>query len=327
MTSVPTPTYTAEALSAFNAINAARKAAGVGLLAQNALLDKAAWNHSNYMMLNDLNGNYAKTPGYGLSIPDPAYPEMGAHYEDPTWPGYTGHAPWERHAYAGYTGPLVSAAGEILNGLPWETTNGVDTGTMCVNNLLNTWYHRVSLLSQQMDVGIALIPYDSTLQILGTNQTTTLKVATCAVEFGALDKVQALPAGALVVYPVDGATGAATGFYGEMPNPVPDLTVNGAAAGSPITVMAGGKLLTVDQFTLTAGANSPVAVRILVEPKSVIGSTTAVVSDPNQGFVGSEYVAAAFPLTALSAGTTYTATFKGKIDGTVISKTWSFTTK
>ncbi|MBC3883618.1 CAP domain-containing protein [Undibacterium griseum] len=126
-TSVPTPTYAASSdeLAAFNEINAIRKLIGLGLLAQNTLLDKSANNHMKYVVANNPNN---------------------AHIEDPLKSGFTGVAPIDRASYMGYTGSV----GELV---------GFGNGLDAVKGLMNTIYHRDILLDQTTEhVGISLLP-------------------------------------------------------------------------------------------------------------------------------------------------------------------------
>ena len=50
-------------------------------------------------------------------------------------------------------------------------------------------------------------------------------------------------------------------------------------------------------------------------------------TDQNLISLAFKFFAAAVPTAPLADGTTYRASFAGKIDGTAYSKTWSFTTK
>lgn len=128
-TSVPAPTYAASSneLAAFNEINAIRKLIGLGLLAQNALLDKSANNHMKYGVAN---------------------PTSNPHFEDPLKAGFTGVSPTDRAAFVGYTGNV----GEVLS-----FGNGLDA----VKGLMNTIYHRDILLDQTTEhIGISFIPTD-----------------------------------------------------------------------------------------------------------------------------------------------------------------------
>lgn len=124
-TSVPTPTYaqSSQELIAFSEINAFRKSMGLGLLAQNANLDKAAQNHANYVVLN----------------------QDFSHNENASKQGFTGGDPTSRASFAGYNSTYV---GEMIGG-----TNG----TVAARGLMNTIYHRNGVAMQEVvDVGMSL---------------------------------------------------------------------------------------------------------------------------------------------------------------------------
>lgn len=123
-TTVPAPTYgaTDAKLAAFDRINDIRKAAGLGLLAQNANLDQAAQAHAGYLVANSTTG----------------------HDEVPGATGFTGETHVERAAAAGYEG---------------TTTEGVTAGfpVAAVDSLMNVPYHRVPLVSFRFaEVGLGM---------------------------------------------------------------------------------------------------------------------------------------------------------------------------
>lgn len=91
--SVPAPTYGAGSieLQTFNEWNELRKKMGLGLVKQDADLDRAAQAHANYMTLN----------------------KVFQHEEDPSKPGFTGVTPKDRSLAAGYG----FGAGEGLSGI------------------------------------------------------------------------------------------------------------------------------------------------------------------------------------------------------------------
>ncbi len=107
-TSVPTPTYPTvdPKLAAFDRINTIRAQAGLGLLAQNAVLDRAAQAHADYMAANN-----AMT-----------------HSEVPGAAGFTGQSHVERAQAAGYAGQTAegisltvpATAIDLLMGLPYQ---------------------------------------------------------------------------------------------------------------------------------------------------------------------------------------------------------------
>ena len=116
-TSVPAPTYAASTpeLFTFNEINTFRKALGLGLISQNAALDKAAINHANYIALNQVTG----------------------HNESSLLNGYTGDTPAARQAFAGFT--AQSSGGEIIGFAPMPDA---------IYSLINSVYHRDVMATQ-----------------------------------------------------------------------------------------------------------------------------------------------------------------------------------
>ena len=116
---VPAPTYVAGSieLQAFNEWNDVRQKMGLGLLKQDANLDRAAQAHANYMVLN----------------------KVFQHEEDPSKAGFTGITPKDRSLAAGYG----YGAGEGLSG-----TSEMYTKISPFANQMNTVYHRSGVLYQ-----------------------------------------------------------------------------------------------------------------------------------------------------------------------------------
>jgi uncharacterized protein YkwD len=150
-TSVPAPTYAAGTFQAdaFARINEIRAEAGLGLLAQHAMLDQAAQSHVNYIENHGLSTyGHGETPGRDL---------------------FTGATPVDRAAAAGYVG----YAGELLSaGLAEDS----------VNSLLDGPYHRAPLLSYRVaDVGIGTTPSSINAFLLGYRGEGQSAPATAAV--------------------------------------------------------------------------------------------------------------------------------------------------
>ena len=121
-----------------------------------------------------------------------------------------------------------------------------------------------------------------------------------------------LAATTLATWPFDGQTDVPINFLSdsEEPDPVPDVN----EVGYPISVHTNlTRELTVQSFTVrprSGGANLPT--RLLVKAQDA--NTT------------SSSVAAIIPLGPLATNTRYDVSFSGTIDGTAVSRTWSFTT-
>jgi hypothetical protein len=307
VTSVPAPTYAAGSnnLAAFTLLNQLRSAAGSGLLAQNAQLDTAAANHTNYLVLTNWIQNMP----------------TDMHIETAGLPGFTGVSPSVRAAYAGYTGNATEVGGG-------------GTGAQCVHALVeDTIYHRLAIIGGNVDVGISLVNTNDTLG--DTYCVIDLGISTALGGFNEWGgQIPVNP----VVYPYNGRTGVDTTFTpaGESPNPAPDL--GSAKVGLPITVslvtqsLVGANLagfvasdVIITAFTLTAqGATTPVNARIVTYPGVVAGAGVTLVNDP-ASFLG---VADSFllPLAPLAPNTTYNVIFKATVKGQTVSLAWTFTT-
>ena len=109
-------------LSAFQQLNNMRQQCGFPVLADNSLLDKAAQNHTNYMIANNVYG----------------------HYETQGNPDFTGVTPGDREAAVGY--PMASA-GEVF-------AYGLTTGTAAITGLASIPYHTVVLFSDTAEEGM-----------------------------------------------------------------------------------------------------------------------------------------------------------------------------
>lgn len=289
-TSVAAATYAAGSsqLSAFTALNTARQAYGVGLLAQNAKIDVAASNHAQYVSQRWGAKDFANT----------------GHTEDSTKPGYTGVGFTDRIAGAGYS---ASAVGEVLT--TFISVDGVtsDAGSVAVNTLLSGPYHRMALLDSMRDVGIA----DANARFAGEGGLNHTFVIDMGTAQGAQPQLPA--SGWVGVWPMANATDVMYAFAGESPDPIP--VNNGACAGYPVSLQVLPSLqLTTTAFTLVDGTGAAVAVQL---------STSA--TDKNPGFArgNSAYI---IPFKPLKLGTKYTAHFVGTAGTTAIDKTWSFTT-
>jgi uncharacterized protein YkwD len=286
---VPNPTYTGSALSAYNTLAAARAAYGVGQYAQNAKLDTAAKNHALYI-----------TTRWGAK--DFATVE---HVEDPSKSGFTGINPSDRIAFAGYAAAANSEALTTFISVDGVTS---DAGVVATNNLLSAPYHRFALLDSYRDVGV----YDSPAVFAGEGGTNHTFVFNMAI--AQADKQQ-LPAQSWVgTWPVDAATGVMYSFAGESPNPIP--ANNGACAGYPISVAVRPDMtLNTTTFTLAEAAGG--------QAISVQLSTAATDVNPTLARASAAYI---IPFKPLKLNTKYTAHFVGSVNGTAVDKTWSFTT-
>lgn len=317
VTSVPTPTYTGDKLFAFNLLNKLRAATGVGLLVQNAALDKSAANHVNYLF------NYPNFYVNGVSF----------HSEVVGNSGFTGTTPQARATAVGYVG-LVSEDGIASTGnFSQNTIGAVGWEDLEVHTLINnTVYHRFSLLASWTDVGVSVVSDNSN----PTNTFTVINIGN-APELS-LGQLPASP----VVYPYSNQIGVDTTFFpvSETPNPAPDLGTyaNPIAVGLPITISLDSTSIwgvglekinaadvVISTFTLTAqGSAAPVSARIITAAGVSGAAGLALSTDPVGYFTAGQICL--LPLTPLAVNTVYNAVFSATVKGKPVNLSWTFTT-
>lgn len=145
-TSVAPLTYSAasDEFAFVTAFNQLRQQVGLGLLAQNALLDKSAQNHLQYVVTNwDVNGGTVN-----MATNDPITGRSMFHIEQADKPGFTGVQESDRARVAGYNGIYVGEEGSF---------GGGKGGKVAFDSLSRTIYHRAGLMAEAVrDVGIAV---------------------------------------------------------------------------------------------------------------------------------------------------------------------------
>ena len=210
-------------------------------------------------------------------------------------PGFTGVTLEDRFKAAGYNFGSTNAIGEVIA----ATSN--QTGFYMAEQLITAIYHRFVIFEpvfQQVGTGAATLSS-------GYGYFTADFVTNNGYGTG-------LPATTLATWPFDGQADVPINFLSdsEEPDPVPDVN----EVGYPISVHTNlTRELTVQSFTVrprSGGANLPT--RLLVKAQDA--NTT------------SPSVAAIIPLGPLATNTRYDVSFSGTIDGTAVSRTWSFTT-
>jgi uncharacterized protein YkwD len=215
---VPTPVgYDAERLAAFNRLNAIRLSAGLGMVAQNTMMDRAAQAHAEWMVAND----------------------SFTHAEAVGTPGFTGENYSRREQHFGY---VPAGGGEVM-------AQGV-SGEEGVDLLVNMAYHRSLILAfEPVDVGIgwsgnraadvltplvidAAVPGTDTVRGLGQSAQPSIK--------------------GVAIWPLDGATNVPLLLGNEIPNPVPTQAI--LTLGTPVSIAVEElKTILVTQFKLTNG--------------------------------------------------------------------------
>jgi len=292
-TSVPALTYSANSQEyAFvTALNQFRAQVGLGLLAQNALLDQSAQNHLQYVVTNDSsNGGTVNMNTIDSATGLPMY-----HVEQAGKPGFTGVVPADRAKAVGYSSPNV---GEQL------VFAGGKGGVVGLTGLLSTVYHRAGLLFQgSRDVGVAV----------GQDASQTI-----VMEYGYMS-AQSNASDFLGIYPSDKQNGVGRYAGAELPNPFPDLSTSNSdfptKTGYPVTIVS-KELTTLEVVTFTiteAGTTVALSARLLTaanDPNKLLGTNTAVLVANG----------------TLKANTTYNVAFSGRVNNVAVTKSWSFTT-
>jgi uncharacterized protein YkwD len=230
---VPTPVgYDADRLAAFNRLNEIRLSAGLGMLAQNTMMDQAAQAHAEWMIANDV-----------LS-----HDEVGGT------PGFTGENYARRDEYFGY---VPVEGGEVMA----SGAHG-DTG---VDALVNMVYHRSLILAfEPVDVGIgwsgAISAHVVTPLVIDVTRPGTDPVR-------GLGQVAQSSIRGAACWPIDGAHDVPLLMGLEIPNPVPTQDV--LTLGNPVSVtVERSKTISSTQFMLTNSATGAVVMTQLLTNKN-----------------------------------------------------------
>ena len=200
-------------------INAYRQLAGAPPLQLHPALALAAHNHARYDLLN-----------YG----DPSAWRLGPHGEVAGKPGFTGESSGARAIAAGYPWP----AG-------WEVIDHLGDPTEGVDDLMNSVYHRVGILTW-------------THQYLGYGYGRSAVEAVDVIDFGR-GPTEPVNATGILVFPSNGQIDIPLYGAAEAPDPLPP---DGRyPIGYPITVQpAFGIHMTVDLAEIHDESGAPLAV-------------------------------------------------------------------
>jgi uncharacterized protein YkwD len=222
------------------------------------------------------------------------------HTEDPAKQGFTGATLDKRMTAAGYSFRGANAIGEVI------AASTSTSGFSNAEELITAIYHR-------------FVIFEPVFKEIGSGGATaaggyTYFTADMAANNGL---GQGIARGTVVTWPFSGQTQVTPNFFSdyEEPDPVPDAGVN--EVGYPISVHANmSSTLSVQSFTVHAHGGKDLTVR-------QIGNQTTNA----QGQAAAPTAAAIIPLAPLASKTTYDVSFSGTVDGTPVSKSWSFTTK
>lgn len=265
------------------------------LLNSDANLVTAAGNHSNYLSL--LTSSSATV--------DPR-----AHDEVSTNPCFTGTTVSARIAATGDTDTVVgedfsetSLATAVVS---TDATLAANAGASIVDGLFSAVYHRMSLLSNFTNAGVAWQK--------STNPNLPPTILTID-----LAQHQVNTYSNFITYPYSGQTGVLVDWLVDE-NPCPlGCSNTGTLAGFPITIQTDGRALVISSFTVTSSGGN-VSGQVLTATAGTYSADANLVAEH-------AYDRAAFvPLASLSPNTTYTATVIGTSGGTAFTKTWTFTT-
>ncbi len=208
VTSVPAPVYEdARRAGAFKRLNEVRAAAGLGLLAQNKLIDAAAQAHSAYIITNG---------------------EALGHGETVGKPGFTGETARVRMAYAGYRD--IEGWTEVAAAVPFD--NSAQLGVQMIDSLMGGPYHRNGILrAEYAEVGVGLHS-DGSRAILTAN-------------FGRTSRNgQGAPNTIVSIWPPANSFDVPIKMAGETPNPIPEN--NGESAGYSASVKVNDEFRSIE---------------------------------------------------------------------------------
>jgi uncharacterized protein YkwD len=209
--------------------------------------------------------------------------------------GFTGVSLLDRLTAAGYTFANTNHAyGEVIS----ATSN--QTGAYMAEELITAIYHR-------------FVIFEPVFKEIGTGAATTSSgYSYFTADFTANNGYgPGVTPGNVAVWPFAGQTQVVTNFFSdyESPDPVPNVN----EVGYPISVHANiTAVLTVQAFSVRPHGGADLNVRLLTRDQ-----------DPETP----RSAAAIVPLQKLAAATTYDVTFAGTVDGTPVTRNWSFTTR
>ncbi len=229
--SVPMPVgYDADRLAAFNRLNQIRLSAGLGMLAQNALLDRAAQAHADWIIAND----------------------SFTHAEAAGSFGFTGARWWDRDEALGY----VPVGGE-------EVMVGFVHGAAGVDVLVNGVYHRAGMLAfEPVDVGIGW----SALSAANISMPLVIDM-TCPGDdlMRSLGQSAQSSTNGVAIWPLDGARAVPLRLGMELPDPVPDQDVSTLGTPISLTVDSESTIATTSFVLSDTASGSIVPTRLLTQ--------------------------------------------------------------
>ncbi len=208
-------------------------------------------------------------------------------------PGFTGLTVGDRLIAAGYQSSSIYAYGEVISAM--SSTSGFNAA----EELIAAIYHRFVILDpvfRYAGSGAATVPGGPTYF--------TTNFVTDRLDTG-------LGAGRIIVYPFADQLNVPRSVLSD--NEVPDTMPGRTEIGYPISVHADiTSTLTVHEFTIRPRGGDPLAVQLLRHETDTHTRSS---------------VAAIVPINVLNAATTYDVQFTGTVDGEIVTRAWSFTTR
>lgn len=291
--------------------NYQRELVGLPAFVSEALLAKAARNHSDYLIQNDFSG----------------------HDEMPGKPGFTGKSAFERVAYAGYATTMV---GEVLAmRMNWNTQpNASMTLTprsTLVRNLIIAPFHRIGLLGSFKSAGSG---YAEAVGPSAGSGNMANRPNSCAAGAGCTytaaefyqtinmaDSHQAASDDFLIASPYDGQADVPPRWNNtEWPNPSPGT--QNKDIGYTVTLQALNRSLKLNADTFEikdpAGAAVPC---FRLDHRTPSFQTGVDLANYATG------MAICTPDAPLLAATTYSVRVTGSLDNKPMDLNWSFTTQ
>ncbi len=297
-----------QAQEAFSYLNQLRQKAGMSNFLRNSNLEQSALSHASYLTNNNIIG----------------------HYESHNKPGFTGIAPKDRVAKAGYKAGI-----SIEN-----VSNNAMGYKMSVDGLFSAIYHRFGFLDFQVDeigVGVSQKPSDNSITAyvynMGVYEINDLckgssYAGNASYNYNiCVDRAFRIEESLfksgynacykrnkkVVIYPYDEQTNVPPAFFDELPDPLPQHSVS----GFPISIQFNPyyfRSVRLKRFEL------------FLEGKKVeIAQKYDHISDINSMFKRNEF--AIFPQERLQWNSRYHVEVEYTVDGKSHQKEWDFTTR
>ncbi len=284
-------TYEPDRKSAFDRLNADRVKCGFGSVKQNALLDQAANNHSNYLKIH----------------------QVDQHEETPGWEGYTGYDHWTRIRNVGYALEWASEGlpgyrqwGRAFQQTPplfWVHTSEPQA-SQGIRVLYTLPYHLATLVSGYREIGIGAATRDVSAD-WGAPAFKKWYTFDYATAKGQVNTEQT--SNTVLTFPCEGMEDVPTLQSSEVPDPFPGTDRVKNPYGMPVYIRsATGTTLNVTSGTITPRGGQAVP---------AVWLTRA--NDPNFKLLGNQVFLS--PTVGLADNTWYDVKLAGTNTGMVTS--------